>query len=425
MAWEAWISRSASGNPRHIFVIRVRRGSSGLAIHLILWTFSADVKVLVKKALYWLPIAAGIVFLLALAYLQRGRALSGQNDYVSFYVGGKLAGTDSLYSRPANESAIRFILGFTMDNVTFVRPPFYAALHKPLSVLPYLTAYAVFSLAMLSCVIWFVIRFSKECPALPFIAAMSIPILGALCDGQDTLFLVAMIGVAIMLFRAGRDFAAGLVIALCAIKFHLFLFIPLALLIRGRWRVIAGGATGVAGLTALGTFVCGVDSMRQFLTTIRDPWINASATIMPNLHGMVAVFGGGAVVEAGLIAIVVAAFVWLAWRVHNLEILLAASLIAGLLTSFHSGVPDDVLLLPAFVLLTVNCAESRLRVLTGLVLTPVPYFLVLADAPFNVFLPLALLGLFAMICLNAVRGATTENGPKPSPAATEAYSTSC
>ena len=140
--------------------------------------------------MHWLPVALSIVFLLSLAYLQRERALRGENDFVQLYTGARLVGTHDLYSRTANLAVVKATLGFAMDSVVYTRPPFYAVLLKPLALLPYRVAYAVFSLATLSSVLWFVIRFSRECSPLPFFAAMSIPVLTAICGGQDTPFLL-------------------------------------------------------------------------------------------------------------------------------------------------------------------------------------------------------------------------------------------
>ena len=130
-----------------------------------------------NRVLHWAPVGLGVMFLLSLVYMQRERTFKGQNDFVQLYTAAKLAGTPDLYSRAANLATIQGILGFTMDGVEVTRPPFYAALLKPLAVFPYRVAYAVFSLATFSSLLWFVIRFSKECSALPFFVAISIPLL--------------------------------------------------------------------------------------------------------------------------------------------------------------------------------------------------------------------------------------------------------
>ena len=369
-----------------------------------------------NRVLHWSPIFLGVVFLLLLAYVQRERTLKGQNDFVAFYTAAKLAGTADLYSRPVNLETVKSILGFNLETVVYIRPPFYAALLKPLAAFPYRTAYAIFSLATFSSILWFVIRFSKECSALPFFAAVSVPFLCALCDGQDTPFLLAILGISILLTRRGKDFSAGLILSLCAIKFHLFLFLPVLWLLKKRWRMLGGAACGTIVLTLLGMLVAGADSAQQYVKVLLwphflalfapqligtagiDPGINPSPTGMPNLHGLVAILHGDARLEFLLVAVVVMAFFWMTQKTNNYELLFAASLVCGLLISFHSEIVDDVVLFPVFVLVLGSCDNVPLRSLSALILTPIPYFMVLANAPYSAVLPISLLMLLGMFC---------------------------
>jgi hypothetical protein len=376
---------------------------------------SADLRAM-NRVLHWSPVVLGVMFLLSLAYLQRERSIKGQNDFVQLYTAAKLAGTPDLYSRAANLATIQGILGFTMDAVEVTRPPFYAALLKPLAVFPYGVAYAIFSLATFSSMLWFIVRFSKECSALPFFAAISIPLLSAFCDGQDTPFLLAILGVSILLTRRGQDFSAGLILSLCAIKFHLFLFLPVLWLLKKRWRTLGGAACGTIVLTVFGILVAGADSIRQYVqvllwpilsvllapqsvgTAASDPWLNPTATLKPNLHGLVAILHVDPRLEFLLIAVVFIAFFWLTQKTNNYELLWAASLVCGLLVSFHSGIVDDVILFPAFVLVLGSCDNVPLRSLSALILTPIPYFMVLANAPYSAALPISLLLLLGTFC---------------------------
>jgi hypothetical protein len=349
-----------------------------------------------KAVLRWLPVALGVTFLLSLAYLGRDRALRGANDFAQFYTGATLVGTPDLYSRIGNLAVVQENLGFTMESVVYTRPPFYAALLKPLALLPYRAAYAVFSLATMASVLWFVVKFSSECSALPFFASMSIPIFTAICGGQDTPLLLAILGGWMLLTRSNRDVWAGLILSLVAIKFHLFLFVPVFLLVKGRWLILRGLLTGLAALTGFGILVAGASSLKQYLNVLRDPRINPSATVMPNIHGLVAVLNGGMALELLLIALVLAAFIWVVRRSDDCEFLLAVSLICGLLVSFHSGVADDIILLPAFVAVVRRCRMLSLRAASALILTPVPYFLVLAGAPYSAFLPVSLMVMLGL-----------------------------
>src|SRR5581483_11815851 len=147
------------------------------------------------------------------------------------------------------------------------------------------------------------------------------------------------------------------------------------LLLKRQWRMLAGGMAGTALLTALGALVCGADSLRQYVRVLRDPWINPTAANMPNLHGLAAVLHADVRLELALVAFVLLAFVWLTQRTDDTELLFAASLVCGLLVSFHSGIADDVLLFPAFVLVIGRASSVPLRAAAALILTPVPYLL--------------------------------------------------
>ena len=341
-----------------------------------------------KRLLDWVPVALGIVLLSTLVGLEWRRTIRGQNDFVALYVGGKLAGTPDLYSRTANEAMITSILGASMESVIYTRPPFYAVLLKPLTLLPYLAAYAIFCAVCLFSVVWFVVRFSKECPALPIFTSFCIPVAAFLPQGQDTPLLLLFAGTSILLTRKKRDFLAGLVLSLCAIKFHLFLLVPLFLLTKKRWRVLGGAACGTCILFLLGVIAAGPHASAQYLNTLRNPWINFRTDMMPNLHGLTAALNGGARVEAALACAVIATFLWICLRTESYEFLFALSILCGLLVSFHSGIGDDVLLLLVFVTIFHSSLDKPLRIALAVSLTPLPYFL---GVPISVIMPLLFL----------------------------------
>jgi hypothetical protein len=378
-----------------------------------------------KRILAWAPILVGLLFLLSLAYVGRSRALRGENDFVAFYTAAQLAGTPDLYSRPVNLAMVKSILGFNLETVVYIRPPFYAAILKPLSYLPYLSAYAIFTALTLSSILFFVIRFSRDCPPLPVFAAMSIPFLSVLLNGQDTPFLLGLLGVVILLERKGRHFAAGLVLSLCAIKFHLFLLVPLLWVLKRRWRNLQGATLGTVGLLALGFGVAGWDALPRYFAVLRDPWINADPGTMPNLHGLAAslaaTLGGGLPLELALAATVFAAFVWMTSQTSNYEILFATCLVCGLLLSFHSGIADCVLLYPVFCLILHSSQDVPLRAASALLLTPIPYVLALAGAPYSSALPLSLLCLLGLLCFSQLKpqAATATTAPVRPPKAAQ------
>jgi hypothetical protein len=349
-----------------------------------------------KRVLHWAPVALGVTFLLLIVLMQHDRVLTGKNDFVAFYTGGKLAGTPDLYNADANIRVIEETIGVRMIHTLYLRHPFYAALYAPVAKLPYLWAYAIFTAATLGAFLWFVSKFQKECPALPFFAAFSVPLALAEANGQDPTFLVAAVGASILLTRAGRDFASGAVLSLCILKPHLFLFVALLLLLKKRRQMIFGGVAGTAGLTVLGVAVNGIDSIRGWIDVIRNPWINGDAEGMPNLHGLVAILRAPAWTEVVLMALTVTVFLWLVHKSDSFELLFALALVCGLLANTHAAVSDDLLLVPVMVLVTGATQWVPLRVSSALILTPVPYFLAVAGPPFAALFPAALLVQLAL-----------------------------
>lgn len=344
-----------------------------------------------RRYLDWVPVLFGLGLMAVLISLQWPRVVRGQNDFAALYAGATLVGSADLYSRQANLRVIeRALDGVTMETVVFTRPPFYAWCLKPLASLPYLAGYAVFVGLLIFSVIWFVWRFQAEAPALPVFAAFSIPLAAVLPQGQDTPFLLLFLGGAIWQARQGRDFVSGLLLACCAIKFHLFVLVPVAVLLHRRWGILRGAACG--GAVFLGV---SLPALGDYVRVLRDPWIHFKPEMMPNLHGL----ANGGIWELPLVALVAGLVLWGAWRAPSFDFALGLCLIGGLLVSFHSGIGDQVLLLPAFVLLLPDGTGKFLRGLLAVALTPLPYF---SGLGINVSVPITLLAVLA----TAVSGLT-------------------
>jgi len=341
-----------------------------------------------------LEVILGVAFLCVLEIPYGNTVLDGHNDFSTFYAGAKLARTPALYDHNTVRQRVREGWPDSPEQEVYLRAPFYAMLLKPLAALPYRTALILFTCLTLGSFLWFVIRFSKECPDLTILAAFSIPMFLNINGGADVALLLPLLGAFVLLSRRGRDFAAGFILAFCAIKFHLFVFVPFLLLFKKRWRMLMGASAGTALLTLLG----GISLVGPWLNVIFSPLITGmpiwKLCPAPNIHGLVTVLGGGPPIEFLLAGLVILFFLWTCFRVSNFELLLAVSLICGLLVSFHSFAYDDLLLMPVLVLVS---PIRMLRQLTGLALTPIVYLATFAGGFYSALLPLLLLA-----CLVAV-----------------------
>jgi len=295
----------------------------------------------------------------------------GHNDFMGLYPGGKLAGGPGVYD-PAQSLAVqrRGLDGYSNPHLLFCRPPYYAALMWPLARLPYYPAYILFQVLMLASVAAFVALWPGVRWQTTLVACCwSLPLVCALAIGQDVAALLVVLAVALRWLNRRRDFAAGLVFSLCAIKFHLFLLVPVWIVARRMGRFAGGLATGGAVLALLSIAATGLGGFRGFWQTASSAMVNPGVEVMPNFYGL---FNRNETLEA-VGAVVVAVLVWLAARRGSQAWALAATLSGGMLTSHHAYISDCALLLPAVLVMMSETGRAWQRYLALFFLAPFVY----------------------------------------------------
>jgi hypothetical protein len=115
---------------------------------------------------------------------------------------------------------------------------------------------------------------------LAFLFFANGPLVNSLREGNTTHFILLLLVAALLLWRRGRDFAAGLVLGLCAVIKLPLILIGAYFLLRGRWRVVAGGTTAIAAIVVL--------SLATFGMAINLGWYEAC--IAPFMRGVIAAF---------------------------------------------------------------------------------------------------------------------------------------
>ena len=336
--------------------------------------------------------------------LLRG-TLEGHNDFLQLYVGARLAGTGELYSLEANQRLQAELTGKVSPSIRYSRLPFYALLLRPLAALPYRAAYLTFqglSLAALLVFVWLTV---PECPLLAPLLCFSIPLTASFRQGQDLMFLLLVLVVYQLLARRGHGFAAGLVLSLGLIKFHLLVLLWLGLVIRKHWPEVKGMVTGMGLALALSLAAGGPHWIAGYLALLRDPALHPSPAIMPNLHGMTLGHTG---IELGCAVVVVALFGIIALREPRRPMVEALALIGSLLVSRHAYIQDSVLMLAALAMLDKVDTSGPGKFLLLLFCTPLGALLQLTDPPVSV-LPAAMLLLAYVMLVTAAR-------PRPAPA---------
>jgi Glycosyltransferase family 87 len=349
--------------------------------------------VTVRRTILLLAIVAGVLLRVRI-FTGLPRSLSVcTTDFSAFYAGGKLAGSLAMYSPSEVFAAEQAAMGCHMENLIFVKPPFYALLMEPLAQLPFLTALWIWRLAGVAAIGVFLWLWPGDRLAAAAGCAWYLPLAGNFTVGQDVALVLALVAGAYWCCKTGRPFWAGILLGLCAIKFHLFLLLPLLLWHRKLWRTALGGASVVLALVAVSFAVYGPGWWPRYLAALSDARMNPYPYNMVNLVGLFhyhAVWLAAAVVVAGLC--------WYAIARGTLELGLAAMLAGGVLIAPHNTVCDGVLFLP---LLLMACrASSAAPTAAAEAGQPVARALgVFALAPIYAFLPSGVLQVVVMALL--------------------------
>lgn len=293
-------------------------------------------------------------------------------DFPSFYVSFKLAQSNQPYNVEKTLQMQESIIGERRPRLLPIRLPFYFKLLSPLGMLPYSLAYRVWlGIIALAAILAFALYPVPDRFSLIAAALASLPLFQSLLVVQDVTIVFLVLACGLVLRKRGARFAAGLVLSLLSIKFHLFLLIPVLFLLRREIRIIAGMAAGGVALAIFSFAAAGPTWPRDYWKIISNPIISPRINSMPNLAA-VGYYFGGIRLELVLAATVVSVVALIALRA-DFESSLAAALIGSLLISHHSYIQDATVLIPALV-----AVQARRGVTGGMALiclTPLPYFL--------------------------------------------------
>lgn len=356
------------------------------------------------------------------------RAWQGRNDFLGFYAGGKLAGSPHLYDRDSVAAAHLQAIGETGE-IQYGRLPYYAWMLKPLGLLPYPTAYAVWEVLLAAAFAGFLALWPGAAPRTKWCAGCwSLPAFVCLFNGQDDLLLLCCAAFAAWLLRHEKPLAAGLVLTLCASKYHLFILVPLVIVAQRRWRMAAGAGIGGGLALALSFAVAGPHWPWRYYELVAHPGINTGLAHMPNLHSLLGMGQLGLTLQF-IATVALAAGVFLAARrTSSFEQPLALALAAGVLAGYHGYLHDCSLLLPGIIAF-FGVATRHLRLPVIALASPVPWFLLQLPWPMPALTQLLILAFAAAGILAVAFGSSSAPhdsltsrsalGPESHPALTE------
>lgn len=335
------------------------------------------------KCAFLVLATGGITLLLVLILMWPSWDLivTGKNDFLSFYAGGRLLFHSDIYDAAAVQELQRGTANAESDTLPFIRLPYYALGFHALSRLSYEQAYLIWQLLNVSALIGFVILTPavKRC-GLVVATSCSVPILMSFANGQDLPMMLLFWSLSGRLLGQRRDFAAGLCLSLCVAKFHLFAVVPVVVLVQRRWRFCMAAMMGISLLLGLSSFLTGPDWPMRYAHVLTQANLHHPSVLSPNAAGILKSLLLSPY-WLWLIAVVTVALVIVVSRRLSFGMSLAAALLAGVLIAPHCFLQDLSLLLPACWTLFEGSTRELTKTTSFLLLTPLLYLAELAMPP--------------------------------------------
>ena len=194
---------------------------------------------------FFASIAVSAILVVLFGFAQLRIDKLGTDDFSTAWTGARalLLGADPYDVATWTDTVVRIVPRPLLDTAVYAYPPWVALALLPLGALPVELAGIVWSAATISLALIAVRALLRAyIPSRPWahalvgvLALVSAPAVVALLLGQWPFLFVAMLAAIVLLLRADRPVAAGLVAVLMLAKPPLFVFSAAALAVRALW----------------------------------------------------------------------------------------------------------------------------------------------------------------------------------------------
>jgi hypothetical protein len=245
-------------------------------------------------------------------------------DFIAFWAAsliGLTGSPENAYNIPVFFAAVEnTVPGLQGAGYAWFYPPTYYLVVLPLARLPYLAAYFTFVLTTLTAYVAVFRRVAKGPDAMWLLAAFPGVYINFF-HGQNG-FLTAALAAAALLCLGRRPVWSGVFIGLLAIKPHLAVLFPVALIAIGAWRTFITAGLVAAVFLAIGTAVLGTPTLFAWLdsVTMARIYMETEALLWakaPTVFAMMRMVGlpvPVAYIMHGIVACGAIAAVWVVWR---------------------------------------------------------------------------------------------------------------
>jgi hypothetical protein len=276
-------------------------------------------------------------------------------DYAQFYFAGQLVAdgkVGQIYDVDAYAplaAKVRAEQGKVSICHYFNRPAFAALLCWPLALLSF--AAGVKLTVGINLLLWGLLAWKLPvwlgAPGFLRVWLLSFfPFVSSVALGQDTLAITLLITYSCCVLLKRNEALAGAVLALCLVKPHLIILLPVLLLLERKHRALIAFSLTASALGLLSFALIGVQGVRQWLRLLQAPTTDFWPSSMGNLRAIELNFGMPAALALGAITLIAATVVLARGQFTER---LSAALILTLLLSPHTYWQDySVLAILAF-----------------------------------------------------------------------------
>jgi hypothetical protein len=306
-------------------------------------------------------------------------------DFSEFYAAGQMVRHgvgSSLYDLRIQAE---FQLQVAPVHAFYLRPPFEALLFVPFTYLSYRAAYTAWlllSLAVLAGVARLIqsntnvldamLQYTRGIPVdfgLLLIVFLTFdPMMDCFLIGQDSALMLMVYTLVFLALKRGRELEAGGLLACGLFKFHLVLPFAIIFALRRRGSFLLGFAGIALLLVAISVLVCGPGVLATYPKMFLNSQYRALMGFQPeyaaNIRGLVYLITPGKIpvaISGAVVAALSAFLLWVTaklWKDNEFDLCFSATVIATLLTGYHSFVYDlSLLLLPVAIV----CGELAKR----------------------------------------------------------------
>lgn len=236
----------------------------------------------------------------------------------------------------------------------FRNPPFALLPILPLARLPMAAAFTVWTIVSLG-LLFAILKILENETQIHFgnwpllLAPAFAPVLGNFLHGQFSLIVVAAFTATYALWRRGRLFLGGLVLAIATMKFQAVLGLVLILMLKRKGRELAGFSLGCAALLAVALWMVGPHALLAYPHfVLHSDTPLSELPHMANWQGFLTIVGLNHWLL--LLPLSLGTILWAAKSWKDLDRGFAAAILASMLVSYHLTPQDLSLLLIPFYL---------------------------------------------------------------------------